>query len=270
MSEYPLASVHPKIGPTDSPPLPHKNEGGSSTASHHLHASSVKPTRERRREGEGGGVARSEGVMLLRREVEDLRGRLERQGADVTRLKREKEYLRGKCKRREDVIAKMEREIGQVRQTYQEEEQRRNQHIRMVEERLKQTDELLTTRSAELSEAQTFLSTKDDLSEAEVLSIVRTLNENIYQVAVNLTEGWEKLEPPPATSRMDVDATSRPCDSLLLHLVRNRNPMGLTFLLQSCLCSMAVDMTSGWELGTLNSVYDRLSASGECNIVDPG
>jgi hypothetical protein len=84
-------------------------------------------------------------------------------------------------------------------------------HLRRIqglEERLKETEELLATRSAELSGAQTFLSTTDRLSEVEVLSIVRDLNENIFQVAVNLTEEWEKLDPPQATGQMDADPAS--------------------------------------------------------------
>ena len=58
---------------------------------------------------------------------------------------------------------------------------------------MKQTEELLETRTAELSEAQTFLSTEDHLSEMEVLSVVRDLNEKIFQPAVSLAEDWKKL-----------------------------------------------------------------------------
>ena len=204
----------------------------------------------------GRDAARFEVVGHLRREVKRLRG--------------EEETLVEECERRGDRIAELEREIERMRHFYQGVEERKTQHVQAVEERLKLVEGVLATRFAEPPETHTFLPITDRLSEVEVLSIVRSLNECIYQIAVTLTEEWEKLELPPATSRMDADATSRPCDSLLLHLVRNRNPMGLTFLLQSCLCSMAVDMTSGWELGTLNSVYDRLSASGKCNIDDPG
>ena len=67
------------------------------------------------------------------------------------------------------------------------------QHARAMEQRLEEIDELSATRSAELSRAQTFLSTTDRLSEVEVLGIVQDLNENIYQVAVNWTDEWEKL-----------------------------------------------------------------------------
>jgi len=162
----------------------------------------------------------------------------------------------------------LEREIGQMCGLYQEDVQRRDQHTQTMEERLKRTEELLATRSAELSGAHAFLSTMDRLSEAEVLNIVRDLNENIYQVAVNLTEEWEKLESSQVVVviSMDVDPTSRPSVPALVQLVHSRDPAGLTFLFQSCLCSLVVNITSGWgyyrELVILKPVYQRLSASG--------
>ena len=241
-------------------------------------------------------------VVKLRREGEDLRGRCKRRDhriakrdleiarihqsyqedaqtltqriqAKEERLERTEELLETRSVELSEAharIARKDREIAWMRQSYKEDAQRQTQRIRVTEERLKQTEELLATRSAELSEAQAFLSTTDRLSEVEVLGIVRSLNENIYQVAVNLTEEWEKLESQPVTSRMDIDVTSRSRGPVLLQLARNRDPMGLTFLLQSCLCSMAVDMTSSWELDKLNSVYQGISGSGEHNAADPG
>ena len=103
-----------------------------------------------------------------------------------------------------------------------------------------------------------------------MLGIVHDLNENIRQVAANLTEEWEKLEPPLLTSRMDTEPTSQPRANALVHSTRNRDPMGLTFLLQLYLCTMAVSTTSAWELSTLNSIYQRSSASGEHNVIGPG
>ena len=211
-------------------------------------------------------AARSE-ARRLQREIEGLNGQLEKQRADLARLRREEEKLTKDCERKGNRIATLEHEIGQMRHSYQEDAQRRTQQIRAVEERLKLTEELLATRSAELSGAHAFLSTTDRLSEVEVLSIVRDLNENIYQVAVHLTEEWEKLESSQATNQMDVDPTSQPRVPILVQLVRNRDPTGLTFLLQSYLCSQAVEMTSSWgrqqELAILESIYQRLSASGE-------
>ena len=149
------------------------------------------------------------------------------------------------------------------------------QHTRAMEQQLKKKkEELLATRSAESSRTQKFLPTTDWLSEMEVLNIARDINENIYQAVINLTEEWEKLGSSRATSRMHADPTSGPRIPALVWLVRNRDPTGLTFLLQSCLCSQVANITSSWgrhrELAILVSIYQRLSTSGECRIVGAG
>ena len=70
--------------------------------------------------------------------------------------------------------------------------------VRGTQERLKLTE----VRTAELSKAPALLSTEDHLSEVDVLSIVRDLNENIFQVAITLTGAWGKLESSQATGRL--------------------------------------------------------------------
>ena len=167
----------------------------------------------------------------------------------------------------------LKRKITEMYVSYREAEETQTRKTRAMQTQLKQTEELLEARSAELSAAQVFLSTADRLSEMEVLSIVRDLNENIYQVAVGLTEEWEKLDPSQATTRMDVDPTSRPDVPALVRLARGRDATGLTFLLQTWLCFLAVDMTSSWgrhqESATLGSIYKRLAVLGERHIFDP-
>jgi hypothetical protein len=152
-----------------APPCHRKTGGESPTGSQDRDArtcrSSGRPEKDRK-----GDTARSKEVKRLRREIGDLKGLLDRQGADIVKL-------RGKCRRKDDWIAGLEREIGRMCGPY-----------RGVWE---ETNELSATRSAELSKAQMFLSATDRLSEMEVLSIVRALNEFFYQVAVNLTEEWE-------------------------------------------------------------------------------
>ena len=201
-----------------------------------------------------------------------LEEQLEWQEAEVVRLTMEEERLVGRCRRKDGHITKLERDIRHIHRSYQEEVQRRTHQIQALEERLKKSEELSARRSAELSETRTFLSTTDGLSEAEVLSIVRDLNEHIYQVAVGLTEELENLEPLPATSRMDVDPISRRAHtSAVARPASNQDLTGWTFRLQSYLCSQAVKMTSSWgrrrEFAILEPVYQRLSTSGERHVV---
>jgi type I site-specific restriction endonuclease len=221
--------------------MPRKRKGGSSTVSQVQDAPTSGPSERPKKETEErrGDATRSEEVKRLQREVEDLNRLLDGQAADVEKLKRQEEKLRGRCRRGDDEIARLEHEI----------------------ERLRETGERSATRSAKPSGTHVFSSTTDRLSEKEVLNIVRDLNENIYQVAVSLTEEWEKLDPPKATGQMDVG----PRVPVLVRLARNRDSMGLTFLLQSCLCSRAADMTLSWYL-----IYRRLSASSEHRVVGAG
>ena len=139
-----------------------------------------------------------------------------------------------------------------------------------MQERLRQTEGLSEAITAELSRAQTFLSRADRLSEVDVLSIVRDLSENIYQLVVSLTKGWGQSESSQATGRIKVSPTSRPC-VILVRLVHRRDLTGLTCPLWSYLCYQAVNMTSSWdyspEFAILKHVYQHLSASGEYHII---
>ena len=210
----------------------------------------------------------------LRREIGQLKKRVGRRDAEIARLKTEGERLMERYRRRGEQIAQLEYEIGKRYGFRREDAQRGPQRLRAAEERLKHTEELLATRTAELAGAQAFLSTADRLSEEEVLNLVRNLNENIYQVAVNLTEEWEKYQSSGVIDSADVDSTSLAHAPALVQLVRNRDSVGLTFLLQLRLCSQVAGMTSRWshhpELATLGWVYQQLCDSGEhCNTLPP-
>jgi len=191
---------------------------------------------------------------------------------EVERLRREVGVLIEECERRGGVIAELEHEIVKVRSSWQKDTEAQAQQARTMEKRLKQTEGLLKARSTELCRAQTFLSTADRLSEMEVLDIVRDLNENIYQATVSLTEEWEKLGPSQTTGRLYINHGSRTQVPVLVRLARNRDLTGLTLLLQSHLCSQAVNITSSWgrrqELKIIREIYQRLSTSGEHHAID--
>jgi len=203
----------------------------------------------------------TEEVGQSRRETGDPKRPVAKQEADMLKLRENEKELIGECRRKGDRITKLEQEMeAQAREAPS------------MQEQLKQVKELLEARTAELSGAQTFLSKVDRLSEMEVLGIVRDLNENIFQLAVGLTDAWGKLESSQATGRIKLDLTSKARAPVLVQLARGRDPTGLTFLVQSSLCHQAVDMTSSWahnpKLSMLKSVYQRLSASGEHHIIN--
>jgi hypothetical protein len=266
MSESSTVRDHPNPTPTDSAPLPRENKVEPPAMPQDRHAPMPKPLREPEKgEERRGDSAMNEETQRLRREIDKYKG-------DIHRLERSEERLRAKCGRRDNRIEELEQKIAGMRSSWAETVEAEAGKARTMQKRLKQTEELLGTRTAELSGAQAFLSTADRLSEMEVLSIVRDLNENIFQVAVSLTEEWEKLEPSQATGQTNPDPTPQPRVIVLVRLARNRDLMGLTYLLQLHLCYQAMKMTSSWarnpDLGALKQVYQSLSASGEHHIID--
>jgi len=170
----------------------------------------------------------------------------------------------GESRNKDHQIAELESDLRKAGWNYS----RAAEHILVLKERLKQTEELSAARSAELSGTHAFLSTTDRLSEEEVLGVVRDLNENIFQVAALLTDQWGMLESSQATGCMDADPTSRHHPSVLTQLVRDRDPESLTIMLQSRLCSQVASVSSWGGHQELKSVYQRLSASGEHRFVE--
>lgn len=223
----------------------------------------------------GRCVVESGGVRGLRGAMENLEERqkvkIHAQKAEIFKLKGLREWYAQKYRGVKKRVAELEREIGKASVVHQETLEKRDQRIRAMAEQLARTEELLATRSAELAVAQSFLSTTDRLSEAEVLDIVRDLNENIFQVAANLTEEWEKLGSSRASrftiEQHDIDSFSQSYGPVLIRQALDRDPAAVTLLVQTCLCCLAMDITSSWrhdqELAELGPVYQRLSASGK-------
>jgi len=242
-----------------------------------MHLSTEEPlirSRELLPDSKEGRTIRSEEVRGLRGATDNLverqKAKIDAQKAEIFRLRNWKERYAKRYREAKERISELEHDIGKVSDDHQETLEKYDRRIRAMADHLERTEELLAARSAELAGAQYFLSTTDRLSEADVLSIVRDLNENIFQVAANLTEEWEKLGSS-RTSRFDID--QRDIDSFarfygpaLIQSAIDRDPAAVTFLVQSCLCYLAMKYTSSWrhdqELATLGSVYKRLSDSG--------
>jgi len=203
--------------------------------------------------------------------VEREEAEINAQRYEIFRLRSRGEKYAKKYRETKERIAELEHHIGEVSEAHQETLEKQDPRIQAMAEQLKRTEQLLATRSAELAGAQYFLSTTDRLSEADVLSVVHDLNENVFQVAANLTEEWEKLGSSRSSeftiTQDGIDALSRFYGPALIRSAFDRSPAGITFLVQSCLCNVVAQITSRWrhdqELAMLGSVYQRLSASGE-------
>ena len=223
-----------------------------------------------------GSVLEPEEVDVRRRGTEGLAARLKAQidahKAEIFHLKNWKELYTRKYRAAKERIAELEHTAEETSRTHKEVLAKQDRHIKAMADELAQTKELLAVRSTELAGAQSFLSTKDRISESEVLDIVRDLNENIFQVAANLTEEWEKLRSVKPRRRYDHRITQEHLDSYsqsygpsLIGLANRRKPPAVTYLVQMCLCDSATEIASSWhdkDSRVLRSVYQHLSASG--------
>ena len=241
----------------------------------HLENLTIAP-REPSREPEQGIMPERGEIEVRQREIEDLLGRqktrIDAQTAEIVKLRSSKEKYAKRYRETKERIIELDHEIRDVSKEHEGALRRRDQRIREIADELARTKELLAARTTELSGAQSFLSTTDRLSEAEVLGIVRDLNENIFQVAANLTEEWEKLRASQhhrfRLNKEDVDEISECYGHALVCHVLEQDPAAVTFLVQSCLCGLVARIASSWrsdgyeELKALGSVYRSLCASG--------
>ena len=203
--------------------------------------------------------------------VERQKAELDAQSAQILELKASKErYVKGyrTAKGRIDLLRDKIEEISRARR---ETSETLDQRVRTLEGELKHTKALLAMKSTDLSALEPFFRLTDGVAEDEVLFIVRDLNEHIFQVAANLTDGWEKLRSQSSYRKTitdeEVEAFSQSYGPVLVQKVHRRSPTAVTYLIQSCFCDLVTQLTSSWrhdkELSVLASVYKRLSATGK-------
>ena len=168
-----------------------------------------------------------------------------------------------------DELAQTKDELARVKS----ELARTKDELAKTKAELAEANDISTVKSTELAKAQSLLSTVDHISEAEVLGIVRDLNENIIQTAANLTEEWGKLPSPRSNkappNKKELDALSQFYGPTLVRRVFKRDPSAVALLVQSTLCYVVTQITSSWRPDCdkrwwiLGSIYRRLSASGK-------
>ena len=204
---------------------------------------------------------------------------------ELTQTKDELARIKGEPARTKDELARTKVELAKANELstamatelarIKGELARTKDELARTKVELAKSNELSTARSAELATAQYFLSTTDRISEAEVLGIVRDLNENIIKIAASLTDEWGRIRSPqpngkPTFTKKELDELVQLHGRTLVHRVRNRDPPAVAFLVQSCLCYAVTQITLGWRRDLsderpwrLGSVYKRLSTDGK-------
>lgn len=134
---------------------------------------------------------------------------------------------------------------------------------------------LLETRTSELKGAQTFLTTADSLSGAEVTTMVEGLNSEILQTAAFIADSFE-FEPMKAHQGGALDAAHKTVQDWIgaktLHLLtstrHSEDPMLIQIAVQSCLVRYSKDIITTWCFSMISErfllqVYERMRQTGQ-------
>ena len=123
-----------------------------------------------------------------------------------------------------------------------------------VNRKHEETEALLQTRTADLRDAQEFLSMTDDVPDTKIVDIVRRLNSNIFQTASAITDHDDFSYRNMRLSN-DSDSLEQWLGTALLVLIRSVQPEFLSITIQTALqagISQYVACLAGsWDLGGL-------------------
>ena len=215
----------------------------------------------------------------IERSMEDLvrkqKAKIQSQKVDIFKLRNSRKRYERKYRGVREQVAELEHKVGTASKAQEDTLEWKERRFRTIEDELRRAKELLAARSAELSTAQSFLPTADQLSETAVLGIVRDLNKNICQVAIDLTGELEKLMTSSSgrffIPKKKIEGFSQLYGPVLVLHSLEGDPGVVELLIMSCICMIVTQITSSWrdddldtELDQLGSVYKRLSASGRC------
>jgi hypothetical protein len=211
--------------------------------------------------------------------VERQKATINAQAAEILRLKgSEERYAMGNRTAKER-IAELEKKIEEISRTHEGTLERQNKRIQAMEDQLRRTKELLTGNSTDDTRAESISSLPNQISDTELLAIVRDLNVNVFQVAATLAEQWEELSSEPRVDMSTIaeqrsDIFGRSYVPTLVWKALKRNPVAVNLLVQSRLCELVAQIASSWrynrELMILRSVFRHLSASGKRGLHTTG
>lgn len=140
-------------------------------------------------------------------------------------------------------------------------------HARELSARLSATDKLLLERTIELRAAQAFLTRTDDISEAELVGMIESLNTLISSVSGALSD-WDQRDPAPEilVREAGLEQIRHDFGNSTLEQIAARNRVAVTLAIQMHLGYFVERVTSGWGDGQaaeiLSEIYGMISTRG--------
>jgi hypothetical protein len=226
--------------------------------------------RERKLQGRERDVSFRESRMTedkqsWKLQKQSLEKNLERYRAEKYAAIKEAREAGDMFRRSESDVIKLKQELEhsqQHRRALEGELHRRQQDIQIIQDTTKRmeaqhglTRELLEARTLELKAAQSFLTTADKLSGADVSAMVGGLNGEIHQTAAFMAESFE-FQELKAYARDDgtigrtwTEEILGPTMLKLLSSVRHcEDPQVVQIALQACMTNLAARVITTWHL----------------------
>ncbi|PCH36687.1 hypothetical protein WOLCODRAFT_109039 [Wolfiporia cocos MD-104 SS10] len=196
-------------------------------------------------------------------------------------LNEREERLRGVqdgFQRANDTTRCLQQELAETRKALRDEYRRHDQTVKIHERALAtstdkhtKTTTLLEVRTAELQAAETYLTKVDNVSDADLLSMVGELNSQIYQLAAQMSDKISFSSCPTNQLALPLELTQaveRSIGPAILHLLlirgHSEDAICVQIALQACIVSFAHRIIETWDFETdaandlLRRAYDSL------------
>ena len=151
----------------------------------------------------------------------------------------------------EELNAKLVHTQGEARQCAIKLDEMERQ-LAFVSKKREEVQALLESRTADLRDAQAFLSMTDEVPDTKVLDIVRQLNAAIFQTASNITDE-DSLSYGETRPSTDSDTLKKWLGAPLLVLIRSVDPDFLSIVIQTALqagiSQYVANLAGSWDLG---------------------
>lgn len=199
-----------------------------------------------------------------------------RSGPPYSQLSRWVNTLRGKVERRDEQLRKEEERSNAMEEHYQRQLAALRKQNSDLEGEVATIQKLLRTRTSELQDAQTYLTTTDPHSHADVVRLVEDVNNAIFHAAASIADSlkWDGVQTGVPIPTQERDRAIKEIDLSVIELLEHGNhsqdPTLVQIALQSSMTKMAEWLVSAWSMGfsekeesTLSEVYRQIRATGK-------
>lgn len=201
-----------------------------------------------------------------------------RWGASYGQLSRWVNSLRWKVERRDEQLRRQEEKYHSMEERHEREIAGLRKQNSDLQGEIASLKRLLQTRTSELDDAQTYLTTTDPHSHADIVRLVEDVNNAIFHSAATIADSlkWESRPTAPGPFLQVPEREKAVRDiglstvELLEHGDHSQDPICVQIALQAYMAKLAKWLVSTWSMGfsereegILSEVYRQIRTTGE-------